>query len=317
MSYPLNLSIVIVTYKSKKYISRCIESVREATGGLTAEIIIVDNSPEDRLEELIRSEFKEVILIQNDKNNGFARGVNQGVSRASGEFINILNPDTRLKPDTLKILLDFMQKNPQCSLAGARTIYETRKSVSSCRSLPHIANIMKYPISLLLHGKSLKKPRRYLLDIWEQDKTIDVTEYNGYIMGACMVMRADFFKKIGMFDQRFFFTAEDADLGLRIAKAGFHAFFVAEATLVHHEGKSAARNPRSFFLFVDAYMRYIHKNLSFFHGEIYKFFFFFFVFGEALRRFLRMKREESRILLYSLLYLIRYWSVDPPDIINL
>jgi len=106
----IDLSVIIVTYKSKEYISRCIQSIREATQGLTVEIIIVENASGDGAADIIHIKFPEVIVIENDKNEGFARGVNRGVSIASGRYINILNPDTQLYPDTLKILLDFMEK---------------------------------------------------------------------------------------------------------------------------------------------------------------------------------------------------------------
>ena len=188
------------------------------------------------------------------------------------------------------------------------------RCVASCRSLPHIVNLIKYPISLLLRGKRLKKQRRYLLDIWEQNKNIDVTKYKGYITGACILTRLDFFKKMRMFDERFFLCAEDTDFGFRIARAGFHAFFVADASLVHFEGRSVSKNPRSRFYTVDAYLRYIQKNLTFLHGVVYKTCLFIFILNETLWAFARMKWNQTQILLQALLYLIHYWSIEPPDI---
>lgn len=244
----IDLSVIIVTYKSKEYISQCIRSILEATQGLSSEIIIVNNSFSDGLCDFLHAKFPEVRVIENKKNEGFAWGVNQGARLASGRYLNILNPDTQLNPDTLKVLLCYLEKHPSDCIVGARTIDEKGKSIPSCRSLPHIGNIIKYPISLLLRGRGLKNPKRYLLDLWEQNETIDVTKYNGYITGACILTRLDIFKKMGMFDERYFLYCEDIDFGFRMKQAGYHAFFVSEASVIHLAGRSASRMFRAGFI---------------------------------------------------------------------
>jgi GT2 family glycosyltransferase len=307
-----DVSIVIVTYKSKGYITRCLESVRESVQRLRAEIIIVDNASGDGIGEFLCAKFPEVILIENEKNEGFARGVNRGAKRASGRYLSILNPDTQLYPDTIEIMLNFIEKHPRCCLVGARTVDETGRSIPNCRSLPHIANLIKYPISFLFQHKRLRKPRRYLLDLWEQNETIDVTQYNGYITGASILTRLDFFKEMGMFDEQYFLSSEDCDFGLRITRSGFHAFLVTEASLVHLEGSSASKNPRSRLYTVDAYVRYIRKNFTFLHGMAYKTCFFLLMLSWAMGRFLRLKGSEVPILLQTLMCFIPYWLGGPP-----
>jgi len=312
MGHPIDISIVIVTYKSKEYIIRCLESIRESAQGLTTEIIIVDNASGDGLGEFLRTEFPEVILIENEKNEGFARGVNHGAKRASGRYLYILNPDTQLYPDTVKIMLDFIEKHPTCCLLGPRTVDQTGRTLPNCRSLPHITNLIKYPILFLLQNRRLKKPRRYLLDIWGQNETINVTKYNGYITGASILTRLDFFKEMGMLDEQYFLCSEDCDFGLRITRSGFHSFFVAEASLVHYEGSSASKNPRSCLYSIDAYVRYIHKNFAFLHGLVYKTCFFLLVLSWTVGRFLRSKGHEVPILLQSLMCFVPYWLGGPP-----
>lgn len=312
MVYPIDISIVIVTYKSKEYIIRCLESIRESARGLATETIIVDNASGDGVGEFLHAKFPEVILIENEKNEGFARGVNQGAKRASGRYLYILNPDTQLYSDTMKIMLNFIEKHPMYCLVGARTVDETGRSIPNCRSLPHIANLIKYPISFLLQHKRLRKPRRYLLDLWEQNETIDVTKYNGYITGASILTRLDFFKEMGMFDEQYFLCSEDCDFGLRITRSGFHAFLLTEASLVHFEGSSASKNPRSRLYTVDAYVRYIRKNFAFLHGVAYKTCFFLLVLGWTMVRFLRMEGNEGPILLQTLKCFIPYWLGGPP-----
>jgi GT2 family glycosyltransferase len=296
----VDLSVVIVTYKSKEYILRCIRSIFDAAQGLLLEIIVADNNSGDSIANLVRDEFPSIIVIENKKNEGFARAVNRGVRIARGNYLCILNPDTQFEKETLKVLLNFLERYSVDCVVGARTIDPKGRVIPSCRSLPHIANLVTRPISFLLRNRRLKKPMSYLLDIWEQNKTIDVTQYNGYITGACIVTRLDFFKQIGMLDERYFLYAEDADFGLRIIRSGRSAFLVAEASLTHGGGCSATKNPLSRFYFVDAYIRYIDKNFTVLHGLAYKICFFILVLGWTIEACLRLKRGETLALIKAL-----------------
>lgn len=310
-----DLSVVIVTYKSEDFISRCIGSIYQAAQGLTLEIIIVDNGSEDNILDVVRAQFPDAIMIKNRRNEGFARGVNQGVNSATGRYLCILNPDTELSPGALRILLDFLEKYAADCVVGPRTVDEFGKPQPICRSLPHIINIIKYPISLLLRGRRLKKPRRFLLDIWNQSETIDPIKYNGYITGACLVTRLDFFKKMGGFDERYFLYFEDADFGQRIARRGYHAFLISEASMTHFAGKSAYHNPLTKRYFVEAYLHYIQKHFSFSHRVVYKTCLFFIVVGWTLRTWLRGDGNQVGILLESLKSFNPYWPdhyVLPP-----
>lgn len=307
MVVPVDISIVIVTYKSKEYIMRCLESIRESVQGLTTEIIIVDNASGDGLGEFLNAKFPEAIWIENEKNEGFAKAVNQGANLASGRYLLILNPDTQLLSNTLKVLLNFLEHDQQDCIVGAPTFDERGKSIPSCRSLPHIKNIIKYPLLLILRGKLLKTPRRYLLDLWEQNETIDVTQYNGYITGACILATLDFFKKLGGFDEQYFMYFEDADFGFRIARSGHPAFLVAEAAMIHHGGYSSSQNPFTSLYAIEAYLHYIRKNLAFFHAAAYKICFFFIVLSWVLGSWLKRRRADVKILLHALKLFIPTW----------
>jgi hypothetical protein len=300
MTNPIELSIVVVTYKSKEYISKCIQSIREATQGLSSEIVILDNASGDDSTDVIRAGFPEVVLVENEKNEGFARGINRGVKLCSGRYLAILNPDTQVNPETFKILLNFLKNHQLNCIVGPRTVDEKGTPIPSCRSLPHIGNIIKYPLILLLPRRMLKNPKRYLLDIWEQNKTIDVIKYNGYITGACIITRLDFFKEMGMFDERYFLYCEDIDFGFGMRKAGYHAFLVSEASVIHHAGRSASQNMESPLYFVHAYLRYIHKNFTFFHGIAYEICFFLFVLCSMVKAFVRREGGQTSALLKTL-----------------
>ncbi len=295
MKAPIDLSVVIVTYKSGEYIRQCLRSVNEAADGVSSEVIVVDNGSENGSFDFIHREFPWVSLLRNEKNEGFAQAVNKGTAMAAGRYLVILNPDTRLYPDSLKVLLGFLEKHPTASVVSPRAVDASGGSIPICRSLPHIGNILRYPVTMLLGGKRLKKPRRFFLDIWEQDQTIDLPRYNGYLTGACLVTRLDYFKNMGMFDGQYFLYGEDADFGFRIRRRGHHAYLVSDATVIHYVGRSACFNPRARIHAAESYLRYIRKNFTFLHGLAYKISFFTLALLWAAGARVGMQRTERTI----------------------
>lgn len=294
------LSVVIVAYKSKEYISECLRSVYEAARGFSAEVIVVDNTPVKGLADYVHSEFPQVSVIENKMNTGFARGSNQGVRMASGRYLCLLNPDTRLHPGSLETLIGFLKQHPEDCVAGPRTIDVRGETVPSCRSLPHIVNALKYPISFLMQGRKLRKPRKYLLDIWAQNQSVDLSPYGGYVTGACLVTPLAFFRRMGMLDEQYFLYAEDADFGFRIAREGHPAYLVSEALVVHSTGLSAEKNPLSRIHAVESYLLYAGKNLSFLHRTVFRLCFLFFILTCGVQSFLKREKNSAPVLSESL-----------------
>jgi len=294
------ISVVIVTYKSRDYITACINSVKEAARDVAHQIIVVDNASEEELAELLCAEFPDVLLIENENNEGFARAVNRGARNATGQYVVILNPDTLFHRDGLKALMTFVETQPRTCVAGPRTVDSSGKTTFSCRSLPHLGNIAKYPVSVICRGKGLKRPRKYLLDMWVPDRTVDVTRYDGYLQGSCLFMTLDFFRSMGMLDERYFLYAEDADFGLRVKKAGYPCFLVNEAEVIHFGKHAAAKDSRTARYFVETYVQYINKNLNSIHGWAMKFALFVLVIGWIITACVRGEEGKRRALTQAL-----------------
>lgn len=295
ISSPL-VSAVIVTYKSLDYILKCIRSFEEAACDIQHEIIVVDNASEEGLTDIVRSEFPHVLCIDNETNEGFARAVNRGAWCARGEYIIILNPDTLFQRDALKTLIMFIEGQARQCVVGPRTVDEAGNVTFSCRSLPHFGNILKYVVAIFRRGKALKNPRKYLLDIWKPNRTVDLAEYDGYLQGSCLLMRLEFFRSIGMFDERYFLYAEDADLGFRVNKAGFSSFLVDESEVVHVGRHIASKEPKTTKYFIETYIQYIDKNLGFVHGLALKTALFFLVINWLVMALLRGDTDKKRAI---------------------
>jgi len=101
------ISVIIVSYNAPCFLEVCLDSVKASLQGLDGEIIIVDNASREGCVEMVRGRFPDVELLVNEENVGFSRAVNQGVRKATGEYILILNPDSVLPEDGLEKVLDF------------------------------------------------------------------------------------------------------------------------------------------------------------------------------------------------------------------
>ena len=98
----MELSIVIVNYNVKEFLTQCLDSIFKSLTQYNYEVIVIDNSSRDSGRDEICSTFKDITWIDNSKNVGFGRANNQGFSHAKGVYTLILNPDMVLQEDTLE-----------------------------------------------------------------------------------------------------------------------------------------------------------------------------------------------------------------------
>ena len=118
----MQLSVIIVNYNVRAFLENALVSVRKALDGIEGEIIIVDNASDDGSIEMVAQKFSGVKLIANTHNAGFAAANNQGIKEAKGEYILLLNPDTILQEDTLRVMIDFFERHPEAGLAGCKIL---------------------------------------------------------------------------------------------------------------------------------------------------------------------------------------------------
>ncbi len=118
----MELSVIIVSFNVREYLIQAVASVIEATISVDSEIIVVDNCSSDGSPEAIGLQFRNVRVIRNERNIGFAAACNEGIRASSGQFILILNPDTIVQPDAITIALGFIKQHPETGAAGARMV---------------------------------------------------------------------------------------------------------------------------------------------------------------------------------------------------
>ena len=128
----MSLSVVIVHYETPDLLEGCLRSIRENAGSLLPEIVVVDNSRRRKAREVLAG-YPSVKLLENTENTGFSRAVNQGIRGSSGEWVLILNPDTRLEPGAASSLVEFGKSHPDAGIIGPRLNNVDGSLQYSCR----------------------------------------------------------------------------------------------------------------------------------------------------------------------------------------
>ncbi len=229
------LSIIIVSYNTSDLTIACLESVINETLEVSYEIIVVDNDSKDNSVTLIREKFPEVKLYALNENLGFARANNFAATKAHGNYLLLLNPDTVVLEKAIDKLYLFAIKNPQNHVYGGRTLYgDLTLNPTSCWKQPTVWSMFCYAIGLtaIFPKSSFFNPESY--GKWERNsvKNVDI------VTGCFLMIDKNFWGELGGFDEKFFMYGEDADLCLRAKKKGARPIITPDATIVHYCGAS-------------------------------------------------------------------------------
>ncbi len=234
-----DISIIIVNYNVKDFLLQCLRSVRQATGSLNVETIVVDNNSADGSVESLQPLFPEVQFIKLEKNVGFAKANNTGFSHACGKYFLILNPDTILGEDTLETMYRYMENNPEVGIAGCKVLNPDGSFQVACRRgfpTPWAS------FSKLFGLQSLFPNSRLFAGYNQTFRSTDETYYIDALIGAFMFARREVIGQLKGFDGDFFMYGEDLDLCFRASEAGWKTAYVHETSIIHYKGESTRRS---------------------------------------------------------------------------
>jgi len=225
----LDVSIIIVNMNGGAMFLDSLDSVYSLTKNIKFEIIVVDNNSVDGSCDLAQKYYPNIKVIQNRKNLGFSRAVNQGLKEAKGRYIFLLNNDAILDNSAIEELVKFMDSNCTCGIAGVQLINRDGSKQNSYDNFPRLATV--------LLNKGLLRflfPKKYPSKIYQVDKPIEVES----VIGAALMIRKEVIDKIGELDENYFWSLEETDWCLRARKWGWKIFFVPEALVLHLQGKT-------------------------------------------------------------------------------
>lgn len=231
-----NLSIICINWNSLDYLIECIASIHENPPEGTYEVVVVDNaSPEGGVESLAER-FPSVRIVKSGRNLGFAGANNLGFRHSVGRYILLLNPDTRVIGSAMNLMLEQLRSYPDAGIVGC-TLLNSDLSIAT-------SSIQKFPTILnQLFTAECLRLRFPALPLWDiaplfserrEPLKVDV------IPGACMMLRRDVFERVGMLTEDYFMYAEDIDLNYKVNKLGLSSYYVGQAKIIHHGGRSSA-----------------------------------------------------------------------------
>lgn len=238
-----DVSIILVSYKTKDLTRNCIKSIVEKTKNISYDIFVVDNNSQDGTCEMLKEEFPFVKLIENSQNIGFGAANNLAIKESDAEYVFLLNTDTLLVNNAVKILHDFLENNRQVGVCGANLYDENMNHIHS------------YGVFLTLKRQMLKTFFMFRIFFPNEMKLMFDKGYNqqnelksvDYITGADMMVRKSVLDEAGLFDERFFLYFEENELQYRIRKSGYDIFINPEAQIIHLHGKSPKENERKVY----------------------------------------------------------------------
>jgi N-acetylglucosaminyl-diphospho-decaprenol L-rhamnosyltransferase len=194
------------------------------------EIIVVDNNSRERKEEDLREDFPDIVLIESDQNEGFAKAVNRGIAQSRGKYILLLNPDIVVLKDSISRMLDHMRTHTDIAALGPKIISPNGEIQESCRKFISPRIILYRRTWLARFEFARKATTDNLMLGWDHNTERDVH----WIQGSSMLVRRTAIDEVGMMDERFFMYMEDMDWCRRFWDNGWRVVYYPEAEMVHY-----------------------------------------------------------------------------------
>lgn len=224
------LSIVIVNTNTKDLTVGCIRSIEKEAKDMPFEVLLTDNGSTDgsveAFQKLLREEFwkDKFTLILNNNNAGYAKANNQGINKASGKYILLLNNDTIVHKDSLQNLVKFAEDTPDAGVIGSKLLNIDGTLQMSCFNFPTIKNaILEYYFG-----------RKGLFDKFapkgDKPSTVDA------VVGAVFLMTPKAIKDVGILDERYWAYFEDIDYCRQCWRKGLKVYYLPDSIITHYHG---------------------------------------------------------------------------------
>ncbi|PIR96114.1 MAG: glycosyl transferase family 2 [Candidatus Doudnabacteria bacterium CG10_big_fil_rev_8_21_14_0_10_42_18] len=251
----IDISIIVLSYQSQMHLEVLLPSIEESAKGLSVETIIVDNGSTDGSKEWLKQQMDKGAnfkLISLADNLGFSKGNNLGIKEAKGRYILLLNPDTKLSPDTLQTMTGFMDNHPEVGAGGCKLVKPDGKLDLACRRrFPNPVNSFKRLF--------LTDNKDYNYTDIDDNQSMEVDS----VVGAFMFIRREATEKIGLLDEKFFMYGEDLDWCWRCKEAGYKVWYLPETTVLHYKGESSKKvSFKALFWFHEAMWIFYKKHYS-------------------------------------------------------
>ncbi len=257
-----DLLIIIVNWNTAHFLKKCLTSLKKHIH-FPAKVYVVDNASEDNTREVLYKDFRWVHLISNKENKGFAKANNQALRKVTTKYVLLLNPDTEILEDTLIKLYQNLEGNLKVGAVSPVLISEDNKKQSGYfLKFPSLLQILFFYTEL----ENFSKKSKFLLrSLFEENLSGKEPKEVDQLPGACMLIKMEALKDVGLFEEEYPLFFEDVDLSYKLRKRGYKLLVDPTAKILHFGGgsfKKVENNKlicqfyKSMFIFYD-----IHRNI--------------------------------------------------------
>ena len=227
----MRLSIIIITYNGLGFLTRCLDSLCDFIDMPDCEVIIVDNYSTDGTLDFLRNNYPQLPLILNSENRGVAAARNQGIARATGDKLLLLDNDTEATTTAINAMSHYLDEHTEVGLCSCRLVDKEGIPQDSCKPYP----------GLMIKARNVLGIGNKMRYVPSEEGIIEPV----YVIGACQMFTHEVVDKVGMLDEHIFYGPEDADWCLRIKQAGWRIHCLNNHTIVHDYRRSTRRSPFS------------------------------------------------------------------------
>ena len=222
------VSAVVLSFNAEAHIRQCIEALVATFGQLNGEceIFVIENGSHDDSPQMLReleSEHGSMLDVTYlDSNSGTTKSRNLAIRRARGEFVLILDADALANTEAVKRLIDVLRENDDYGIAVPKLVYPNGNFQLSVDKFPTVQR-------KLWRAFRLKQLEQNAKDCAPSSDVIDVD----YAISAFWLVRREIFDRVGLLDERIFYSPEDVDFCLRVWKAGWRVAYDSSVTAIH------------------------------------------------------------------------------------
>lgn len=251
MKLPIDLSIIVISYNTQKLLASCLASIFTSLkySYLKYEVIVVDNHSTDGSTGMVQTKYPQVDLLVNQNNLGYGKANNQGIRRARGKVVLLLNSDIFVLDNAIDKLYNFYIKQPQKSIVAGKLLNPDKSPQPSCGPEYNLVTIFT---ALFLKGDYINLTRYSPSMVKQVD----------WVMGACMMTSKDTFSDIGWFDESIFMYMEEIDWQYRAKKRGYQVMFYPQARFIHIGAGSSQDRTTPILNVFRGFIYYYYKHHS-------------------------------------------------------
>lgn len=230
----MTLSIVIVSYNTRRVLENCLESLDAGSLAVPHDITVVDNASADGSPDAVRERWPQVRVIEQVQNTGFAAANNVGIRATRGDLVLLLNSDTVVPSGAIDTLVKRLLAHPEAAVAGPRLVDAGGRTEISFGSMIGPFAEARQKIVGALYGRGFGPVTRHVARATSRERLVD------WVSGACLLVHRSDAEAVGLLDERYFLYAEDVDFCAAIRARRRGILFTPLVHVTHLRGRSRA-----------------------------------------------------------------------------